>query len=76
MHMWHHAYDLPKGRETGVNFGLTLSVWDYLFGTAYIPHSGKSIRLGFPGVSRFPKRFLGQIGHGFAKGNKKAPSKE
>ena len=67
MHMWHHAYDLPKGRETGVNFGLTLSMWDYLFGTAYIPHSGKSIRLGFPGLSRFPKRFFGQITHGFSK---------
>lgn len=67
MHMWHHAHDLPEGRKTGVNFGLTLSIWDYLFGTAYIPSSGKSIKLGFPGISNFPKTFLGQIFYGFGK---------
>ncbi len=67
MHMWHHAYDLPEDKKYGVNFGLTLSVWDYLFGTAYIPHSGQSIKLGFPGLSKFPKTFLGQITHGFRK---------
>lgn len=67
MHMWHHAHDLPEGRKMGVNFGLTLSIWDYLFGTAYIPSSGKSIKLGFPGVSKFPKTFLGQVFYGFSK---------
>ncbi|KYG73233.1 sterol desaturase family protein [Roseivirga echinicomitans] len=65
MHMWHHAHDLPKERRTGVNFGLTLSLWDYIFRTAYIPHSGKDIKLGFPGVKKFPKSFIGQISHGF-----------
>ncbi len=65
MHMWHHAHDLPEGREKGVNFGLTLSLWDYLFRTAYIPYSGKDIRLGFPGIASFPKRFMSQISHGF-----------
>ncbi|PIQ49185.1 MAG: hypothetical protein COW03_06520 [Cytophagales bacterium CG12_big_fil_rev_8_21_14_0_65_40_12] len=67
MHMWHHAHDLPKERQTGVNFGLTLSIWDYLFKTAYIPHSGHSIKLGFPGVHKFPKGFFGQISYGFKK---------
>uniref|UniRef100_UPI004048D125 sterol desaturase family protein n=1 Tax=Roseivirga sp. TaxID=1964215 RepID=UPI004048D125 len=67
MHMWHHAHDLPKERQTGVNFGLTLSIWDYLFKTAYLPHSGQSIKLGFPGISKFPKDFLGQISYGFKK---------
>lgn len=67
MHMWHHAHDLPKERQTGVNFGLTLSIWDYLFKTAYIPHSGQSIKLGFPGVHKFPKGFFGQISYGFKK---------
>jgi len=65
--MWHHAHDLPEERRYGVNFGLTLSLWDYLFGTAYIPHSGRSIKLGFPGVKSFPKKFWGQITHGFRK---------
>lgn len=67
MHIWHHAYHLPKERRTGVNFGLTLSVWDYLFGTDYIPYDGKDIRLGFPGVEKFPETFTGQVTHGFAR---------
>ncbi len=55
MHIWHHAYEIPEERRFGVNFGLTLALWDYLFGTAYIPHEGKTVRLGFPGVEDYPK---------------------
>ncbi|MFK7808319.1 MAG: sterol desaturase family protein [Saprospiraceae bacterium] len=65
MHIWHHSYDLPEDRRTGVNFGLTLSIWDWVFGTAYIPHDGRDIRLGFPGVEEFPKNFVDQNLHGF-----------
>ena len=65
MHIWHHAYDLPEGRRYGVNFGLTLAIWDYLFGTAYIPREGRDIRLGFPGVEEFPATFIQQNLHGF-----------
>ncbi len=65
MHIWHHAYDLPKGYRYGVNFGLTLAIWDYLFGTASIPHDGRDIRLGFPGMEQFPKNFIGQNTYGF-----------
>jgi len=60
MHIWHHSYHLPEERRFGVNFGLTLAIWDYLFGTAYIPHDGRDIKLGFPGVNEFPKGFVGQ----------------
>jgi sterol desaturase/sphingolipid hydroxylase (fatty acid hydroxylase superfamily) len=67
MHIWHHAYHLPADRQTGVNFGLTLSIWDWLFKTAYIPHDGRDIPLGFPGVEAFPKDFVGQSTHGFGK---------
>jgi len=66
MHIWHHAYHLPADRQLGVNFGLTLSVWDYLFGTDYIPHDGRDIQLGFPGVEEFPADFIGQNTHGFS----------
>jgi len=69
MHIWHHSYELPEDRRYGINFGLTLSMWDYIFGTAYIPHNGKDIRLGFPGVEQFPDTFQGQISLGV--GNKK-----
>jgi len=65
MHIWHHSYNLPEDRHKGVNFGLTLAIWDYLFGTAYIPHNGQDIKLGFPGIEKFPSDFKGQALHGF-----------
>lgn len=58
MHIWHHSKVLPK--RTGVNFGLTLSIWDYLFKTDYIPKSGKDIELGFKGDENFPQDFIRQ----------------
>ena len=64
MHIWHHAKQLPQGREHGMNFGLTLSLWDYLFGTACIPEDGRDAQLGFDGDEHFPKGFLGQLVHG------------
>ncbi len=64
MHIWHHSYELPEERRYGINFALTLSVWDYLFGTAYIPHNGKDIRLGFPGIEHFPDSFQEQVALG------------
>ncbi|MEM0968661.1 MAG: sterol desaturase family protein [Verrucomicrobiota bacterium] len=67
MHIWHHARELPKGHPYGVNFGLTLSVWDYLFRTAHIPEEGRDVELGFPGVESFPKTFWAQVMHGFGR---------
>ncbi|WP_028889924.1 sterol desaturase family protein [Tenacibaculum ovolyticum] len=60
MHIWHHAKELPIERRKGVNFGITLSIWDYIFKTNYIPHSGRNIEIGFSGDERFPKDFLNQ----------------
>ena len=65
MHIWHHAYEMPEGHRFGINFGLTLAIWDYIFGTAVIPHDGRDIRLGFEGVEEFPEGFVGQTMHGF-----------
>jgi len=59
MHLWHHAHQLPKNR-CGVNFGLSLSVWDYLFKTAYIPNENEYEPLGFEGLEKFPKTFINQ----------------
>ena len=67
MHIWHHAYELPEDRQTGVNFGLTLAIWDFIFGTAYMPFNGRDIKLGFPEVESFPKGFAAQNIHGFRK---------
>jgi sterol desaturase/sphingolipid hydroxylase (fatty acid hydroxylase superfamily) len=59
MHIWHHAHHIPN--RYGVNFGLTLSVWDYLFGTAYIPKNGRDEKLGFDNLAAFPTTFSEQI---------------
>jgi sterol desaturase/sphingolipid hydroxylase (fatty acid hydroxylase superfamily) len=60
MHIWHHAKDLPEGKY-GVNYGLSLSLWDYIFKTAYIPKSGRDAELGFEKSEQFPKGFWGQV---------------
>ncbi len=60
MHIWHHSKELPEERKYGVNFGLTLSIWDYIFKTNYVPHSGRDIELGFKGDEDFPKGFIQQ----------------
>lgn len=67
MHLWHHAKTLPKDKRYGVNYGITLSLWDYIFKTDYIPHEGKDEPLGFEGMEDFPKTFLTQISYPFAK---------
>jgi len=70
MHIWHHAKDLPKNHRFGMNYGLTLSVWDYLFKTAYVPSNGRDIELGFHDMDEFPKTFWGHITHGFSRKKK------
>ncbi|RZS93298.1 sterol desaturase family protein [Aquimarina brevivitae] len=71
MHLYHHAYTLPKG-SFGVNFGISLSVWDYLFKTNYIPEDSGTVEIGFPGDEKIPKDFLGQVSYGFKTENKKS----
>ncbi|MFT4679040.1 MAG: sterol desaturase/sphingolipid hydroxylase (fatty acid hydroxylase superfamily) [Litorivivens sp.] len=70
MHIWHHAYDLPKSHPNGINFGLTLAIWDYIFGTAVVPNDGRDIKLGFQGIDKFPRTFLQQMTFGFFKRKK------
>ena len=69
MHLYHHAYHLPKDKNQGVNYGISLSVWDYLFGTNYIPDQNGSIELGFPGDEHVPEGFGKQFVHGFKSKN-------
>lgn len=67
MHIWHHVHDLPPNRAKGMNFGITLAIWDYIFGTASIPHDGRDIKLGFEGDQEFPQHFVGQMRYGLNK---------
>lgn len=66
MHIWHHAKVLPDGSK-GVNFGLSLSMWDYLFKTAHVPSSGRDIELGFDGDEKYPDSFGKQMVRPFEK---------
>lgn len=67
MHIWHHAKELPKEHPKGANFGISLSIWDYIFRTAYVPKSGKDIELGFSKIESYPKTFWQLITSGFRK---------
>ena len=71
MHIWHHAKALPPKHKYGMNFGLSLSIWDYLFGTAYVPKSGKDLEIGFDGDERFPHDFTGQLTYPFKEHSQK-----
>lgn len=67
MHIWHHAKVMPEAHKNGVNFGISLSIWDYLFRTAHIPSSGRDIPLGFEGLETFPHSFWGQLWYGLKR---------
>lgn len=60
MHKWHHARDFPPSHPYGINFGISLSIWDYLFRTAHVPYDAASIELGYPGDEEMPDNFTGQ----------------
>jgi sterol desaturase/sphingolipid hydroxylase (fatty acid hydroxylase superfamily) len=66
MHLYHHAYHLPEGKY-GINFGISLSLWDYIFKTNYVPEDSGTIPLGFPGDETFPHDFVHQNLYGFGK---------
>ncbi len=70
MHIWHHSRALPDDHQYGVNFGLSLAIWDYTFDTAYIPYSGRDIKLGFEGVEQFPSSFISQASYGISSRTK------
>lgn len=66
MHLYHHSYSLPEGKY-GVNFGISLSLWDYLFKTNHIPEDSGKLELGYPGDDKMPKGFWGQLVYGFSR---------
>ena len=68
MHLWHHSKDLPEGQNPGVNFGISLSLWDYVFKTAHVPEDSGTIQLGFDGIEDYPtSNFFRQLVSGFGK---------
>lgn len=58
MHVWHHTKSIPN--KYGVNFGISLSLWDYIFKTDYVPQDGRDNELGFIDDDEVPEDFLAQ----------------
>lgn len=75
MHQWHHAKDIPRDFRYGINYGISLSIWDYIFGTACIPKDNENIEFGFKNDEHFPKGFWGQVTYGFRNRRKHHVSK-
>lgn len=68
MHLYHHAKDLPTEKSKGVNFGISLSIWDYIFKTDYIPqNTDGTYDLGFDSIEKYPSNFFQQMISGFRK---------
>jgi sterol desaturase/sphingolipid hydroxylase (fatty acid hydroxylase superfamily) len=59
MHLWHH--DASDEGGVGKNYGIVLSLWDFVFRTAYWPRDRSPERLGYPGDETMPDGFLGEI---------------
>ena len=53
MHRWHHSRDVH-----GVNFATKLAIWDWMFGTAYMPKDRKPTSYGLD--EPFPTNVLKQ----------------
>jgi sterol desaturase/sphingolipid hydroxylase (fatty acid hydroxylase superfamily) len=60
MHLWHHAKDFPATHPRGFNYGITLSVWDYLFKTVHFPNEDPNLAIGLPDNEKVKKGFIGQ----------------
>jgi len=56
MHRWHHARERATANA---NFGTKLAIWDWLFGTAFLP-SYKPAGYGLADDDRYPDGYLGQ----------------
>jgi sterol desaturase/sphingolipid hydroxylase (fatty acid hydroxylase superfamily) len=67
MHLWHHAKELPDSHRYGVNFGISLSIWDYLFKTAHVPYHKANLELGFEKDENYPTGFIDQVIEPFKK---------
>jgi len=72
MHVWHHDLEWPVDRPSGVNFGIVLSAWDWLFGTAHWPNRDASPEqqpreYGFRGMSAFPRGLVGRFLYPFSR---------
>jgi sterol desaturase/sphingolipid hydroxylase (fatty acid hydroxylase superfamily) len=63
MHHWHHVHGAAGPVDR--NFAITLSLWDWIFGTAWLPKQQRPQRLGFAGIEQYPVRLWGRLAQPF-----------
>jgi len=51
LHRWHHHNNVPG---KGCNFSTKLSVWDWIWHTAYLPRPDERPTYGFRGIDKYP----------------------
>lgn len=59
MHLWHH--DVSSEGGVAKNFGIVLSLWDWLFGTVFWPKDRNPALLGYPEMEPMPQSFVGEV---------------
>jgi len=69
MHRWHHT--MGKGMRS--NFSTKLAIWDWMFGTAYLPANQQAKEYGVR--TWFPKHYIGQMLYAFRAFHKRARSR-
>jgi len=58
MHIWHHNNE--HGQPTLINFGISISLWDWLFRSAYVPDRPPTV-LGVPPEASPPEPLWRQL---------------
>jgi sterol desaturase/sphingolipid hydroxylase (fatty acid hydroxylase superfamily) len=69
MHRWHHT--MGKGMRS--NFSTKLAIWDWMFGTAYLPLNQRAKDYGVR--NWFPKHYVGQTLYAFRPLHRRARSR-
>lgn len=59
MHIWHH--DASDEGGVSKNYGIVLSLWDWIFRTVHWPENREPERLGYPDDDEMPQTFGGQV---------------
>ena len=59
MHLWHH--DASGEGRMSKNYGVVLSLWDWVFRTAYWPRDRAPLRLGYEGDEEMPSTLWRQL---------------
>jgi len=68
MHMWHH--DASDEGGVAKNYGIVLSLWDWLFRTAYWPRDRAPERIGYPEDTEMPRDLPRQLAFPVLKARK------